>query len=178
MALELILYACPMGELAIEVDRFLAVSRERCGPNAAHLYPPHITLTGFFHDEAQALPLYVSALREAHLAAVPAPPMAITVAKLMTGSFVGLMIMSPWLEAVTAGFAARAASPSRREPLRVKRNLHLSLAYEFAPKHQSILGMLARALVHPDAPVGWELRLYERCPDRSWVTHVSLPLTG
>ena len=49
---EFIVYACPVGTLAGQLDLFFARSRAECGENAAHAYPPHCTLTGFFHSQA------------------------------------------------------------------------------------------------------------------------------
>lgn len=175
---ELIVYACPTGELAAQVERFYGASRERFGANSAHAYPPHITLTGFFHDEAAALPTYVAALAAARAAALPTrplPPLQITELA-TTGEFHGLLISSPWLEALAADFAARAASPTRRDELRLKRWLHLSLAYGFRAEDGQALGALARATVDPAAPAGWDLRLYERLPGGAWQLHAGWPL--
>jgi hypothetical protein len=175
---ELIVYACPTGALAAQVLRYYEAARERCGANSAHAYPPHITLTGFFHDDAAALPLYVAALGAAHAEAMerrPAEAVRIT-AMALAQDFHGLLIESPWLEALSSAFKARAASPTRRDPVRPKSNLHLSLAYGFRPEHGPALADLARALVDAQAPTGWELRLYERRPDGGWTIHEAWPL--
>lgn len=166
---KLIVYACPSGSLAEQIAAFYAVSRERFGANSAHAYPPHITLTGFFHDDHTAVEAYTAALGAACAAQ---PQGVITISELLlSAEFHGLLIHSPWLEALTADFAARAHSPTRRDALRVKSNLHLSLAYGFAPEHGPALGELARELVDPAAPVDWVLRFYEQRPDASWVVH-------
>ncbi|MEO0802793.1 MAG: hypothetical protein AAFY57_11025 [Cyanobacteria bacterium J06642_2] len=47
---ELILYACPVGSLVEQLDCYFQKSLQLCGHNTAHLYMPHCTLTGFFHD--------------------------------------------------------------------------------------------------------------------------------
>jgi hypothetical protein len=177
---ELIVYACPTGALAEAVARFYAASQARFGPNSAHAYPPHITLTGFFHDDHAAIPIYRAALAAAHAEAMaqrPAQPVTITELAL-TAEFHGLLIASPWLEALAADFAGRAHSPTRRDALRLKSWLHLSLAYNFRPEHRAALGDLARAMVDPAATVGWELRLYERLPDGGWVIHGAWPLVS
>lgn len=170
---ELIVYACPRGELAAQVERFYAASRERFGPNSAHAYPPHITLTGFFHDDDAAVPLYSAALAAALAEALARRPEgAVLVAALATEElFHGLLIDSPWLEALAVGFHARAASPTLRDGVRPKTNLHLSLAYGFSPGQGPALGALARAMVDPAAPTSWVIRLYERTPDGGWVAH-------
>jgi hypothetical protein len=71
---ELIVYACPAGPLAEQIESFYAASRGRFGPNSAHAYPAHITLTGFFHDDAAAIPRYAAALEAARARAVAARP--------------------------------------------------------------------------------------------------------
>lgn len=175
---RLIVYACPTAALAAQVDAFYAASHARFGPNSAHAYPPHITLTGFFHDEAVALPSYRAALAAAHAAAMavrPARPLVITELR-VSAEFHGLLVCSPWLEALSADFAARAASPSRRDELRLKDNLHLSLAYGFRAEHGPALGEMVRAMVSPQAAAGWELRFYERRPTGEWLSHGAWPL--
>lgn len=175
---ELIVYACPTGDLAAQIEGFYRSSRERFGANSAHAYPPHITLTGFFHDEPRSIPDYVAALGAAHAAALPtrpAPPLTIG-EMVTTGEFHGLLIASSWLEALAADFAARAASPTRSDALRLKRWLHLSLAYGFRPEDGPGLGAMARAMVSPAAPAGWELRLYERLLGGAWALHGAWPI--
>jgi hypothetical protein len=175
---RLIVYACPVGALAAQIETFFARSRARCGPNSAHAYPPHITLTGFFHDQVEALPRYQAALAAAHAAAMPTrPPEPVVISELLlSNKFHGLLVNSPWLEALTADFAARAGSPSRQDPLRLKSKLHLSLAYDFRPAHGPTLAELAQALVQPQAEVSWELRFYQQQPTGAWVVHGVWPL--
>lgn len=83
---------------------------------------------------------------------------------------------APWLQTLTAEFVARARSRTRQGALRTKDWLHLSLAYEFRPEDSEALATLAREMVDPRADAGWELRLYERHPDRSWMCHASWPV--
>jgi ubiquitin-associated SH3 domain-containing protein len=174
---ELIVYACPVGELERQALAFYDASRARFGANSAHAYPPHITLTGFFHDLAAAIPGYVAALSDALLARPRRPPDGVVVRELArTAAFHGLLIDSPWLEQLAAAFAARAASPTGLDVIRVKRDLHLSLAYGFRPEDGPALGALARELVDPAAPASWELRLYERTARGDWRIHAAWPL--
>ncbi|NJN18162.1 MAG: hypothetical protein HC822_18795 [Oscillochloris sp.] len=169
---ELIVYACPRGSLAEQIHAFYAASRNRFGSNTAHTYPPHITLTGFFHDEPGSIRGYCAALAAAHTQMLREQPMteiAITELRLRA-EFHGLLISSCWLEELTAIFATRAVSPTRRDAIRCKRNLHLSLAYGFPADQGPGLAVLARELVDPAAPVQWVLGLYERRNDE-WITH-------
>ncbi|MBX0329395.1 hypothetical protein K2Z83_17125 [Oscillochloris sp. ZM17-4] len=177
---ELIVYACPAGPLAAQVASFYAASRARFGPNSAHAYPPHITLTGFFHDDAESIPRYLAALgaaRERAVAARPATPVTIRELAFLD-TFHGLLIDSPWLEALAADFAATVESPSRRDDLRLKSWLHLSLAYGFRPEDGPALADMAASMVDVSAPVSWELRLYERLSDGGWACHGEWDITA
>ena len=59
---KFIVYACPVGELASQLELYFQTSEIECGKNAAHKYMPHCTLTGFFEDELMAIPIYIKAL--------------------------------------------------------------------------------------------------------------------
>lgn len=173
MTSKLIVYACPTGPLANQIDAYYTRSQELYGRNAAHAYPPHCTLTGFFHDDADSIPRYAAALAAALERARPMQPApAVTITRLeLHEHFHGLVLESPWLINLTADFAATADSPTRRDDLRLKDWLHLSLAYAFPPEQHTPLARLAGDLVDISAPVGWELRLYEQLPAGGWNCH-------
>ncbi|MGC1309940.1 MAG: hypothetical protein WA885_22160 [Phormidesmis sp.] len=57
MVHQLILYVCPTGPMARQIETYFEQSQQRYGPNAAHAYMPHCTLTGFFEDEEGAVTL-------------------------------------------------------------------------------------------------------------------------
>jgi hypothetical protein len=173
--IELIVYACPTGALADQLERYVVRAQAECGPNTAHRYMPHVTLTGFFHDLEASAPFYAAQLGAAlaDLQPAPAPPLAVAGLEI-NREFHGLLIESAWAKRVTARFAELAHdSPTRSDALRVKDWLHLSLAYGFAAEQHDALAALARELVDPRAPAGWELRLYERRPGDAWVLHES-----
>ncbi|MBC8162950.1 MAG: hypothetical protein H7Z42_17215 [Roseiflexaceae bacterium] len=175
---EYIVYACPRGVLGEQIERYFAASRTQYGLNAAHRYPPHCTLTGFFHDQEDALGVYTQALAEAQqLASACRPARAIEITDMQLGEqWHGLTLESAWLKGMIASFAQRAASPTRRDALRLKDWLHLSLAYEFPAAQREPLARLAQAHVDPAAQVAWELRLYERQPGDTWTCHSAWPL--
>jgi hypothetical protein len=177
MSQELIVYACPTGPLAEQIERYFAVSRAQVGPNAAHRYPAHITLTGFFRDEAPAIPGYLAALEQALAWAQPDRPEPVfQITDLLLGNeFHGLLIESPWAEALTAEFKLRAHSPTCSDEIRLKRNLHLSLAYGFAAEQHLALTSLAAEHIDLEAPVNWELRFYERAGEQ-WACHGAWPM--
>lgn len=176
---ELILYACPEGELAMRLQAYYEQARDDCGPNAAHRYPPHITLTGFFHDSSASTSRYTLALREALSMAHKKARCTVRIERMMfEPNFHGLVIASPWLKHMTATFAAQAKSSTRSDALRLKDWLHLSLAYDFDVVHATHLKHLAIELVDISAQVNWEVRLYERYGNDQWRVLAGWPMKG
>jgi hypothetical protein len=175
---EYIVYACPRGELAAQLASYFAASRKLVGANAAHQYMPHCTLTGFFHDDPAAVEIYCAALEAALYRARPHQPRAaLNILKLeLQEQFHGLLLDGPWLKALIADFARSIRSPTRRDTLRLKDWLHLSLAYAFPPAQHEPLAELARELVDAQAPVAWELGFYEREVRGAWTCHSCWPL--
>ena len=175
---KLIVYACPTGELAQQIEAYDAETRRLVGPNSAHQYMPHCTLTGFFHDDRLAVPRYLAALSAVLDRARPTKPApVVTVGQLcLKPDWHYLPLTSPWLRDLTRDFAVEADSETRQEALRLKDDLHLSLAYDYPPEQEQPLARLATKMIDPTTPVGWELRFYEQHPDRSWTCHASWPL--
>lgn len=177
---QFIIYACPVGELADQLDRYFAASLNTCGRNAAHNYMPHCSLTGFFWDELEAVELYREAIAKALTTQFTvAPNPQITISDMtFRPDWHGLELQSDWLPPLMAQVARFASSPTRTEPLRLKNWLHLSLAYEFLQEHAQTLTQLAREQINPQAAVDWELRLYQRHLDHQWTCHQAWPLTA
>ncbi|MBX3086809.1 MAG: hypothetical protein KF716_34570 [Anaerolineae bacterium] len=170
---RLIVYACPTGDLAAQLDAYFAQTRARLGENTAHQYPPHISLTGFFHDQPAAIPDYIPALDHA-LAAVRQlqPSAVITMARLnLSDEFHGIEIESAWLKQVIDAFITFAPSATRRDAIRKKDWLHLSLAYQFPTAQAQALRTFAQSYVRLDTAVAWQLRFYEQHPDKLWTCH-------
>jgi len=178
---ELIVYACPTGELAAQLQTYFDATRAALGPNTAHRYMPHISLTGFFHDENSAIPSYGTALQAALQTVMPLRPQdgsAIQITGMrFQDAFHYLQIASPWLTRLSAEFARIAESPTRIDAVRVKDFLHLSLAYGFEPQHAARLAQFARELVNTRSQVDWELHFYERHDDNCWTSRERWPLT-
>ncbi|RZM77892.1 hypothetical protein [Leptolyngbya iicbica] len=175
---KLIVYACPVGELADQLAVYFERSRATCGPNLAHHYMPHCTLTGFFEDTVSSIPHYVDGLARSlqrHRRSQPQPPIGVK-ALTFRAQWHGLELSSDWLKQLIADFASAANSPTRSAPLRLKDWLHLSLAYGFESEHRQVLQQLAEDFVKPQASVAWELRFYERHEDNSWTCHQQWPL--
>ncbi|MDJ0707581.1 MAG: hypothetical protein QNJ46_30260 [Leptolyngbyaceae cyanobacterium MO_188.B28] len=175
---KFIVYACPLGELADQINTYFEKSLFFCNANAAHNYMPHCTLTGFFEEETCSIPLYTQTLKRSLnrlLQTCPDPVIDIT-DMVFRADWHGLELQSPWLKKVMIDFVATALSPTRHEPIRLKQQLHLSLAYEFQTKHRETLIQLAQKEINPQAAVKWELRFYQRHPDNSWTCHLAWPL--
>jgi hypothetical protein len=175
---QFIVYACPIGKLADQLDRYFEQSFAICGPNAAHDYMPHCTLTGFFKDTEAAIPSYIQAIDRTLSQAKPYPQPAINITQLTFRSdWHGLELQSDWLKTLIADFASAAQSPSRLEALRPKDWLHLSLAYEFQAEQATKLIQLAQQHIDIQASVQWELRFYQRHAPQKWICHQSWLLT-
>jgi hypothetical protein len=172
MLSELIVYACPVGQLADQLEVYFEKSLAVCGANSAHDYMPHCTLTGFFKDEACTISLYEQAIANAITQLQPCPSPVISVTQMIfRPTWHGLELQSEWLKQLMVRFAAIAHSPTRSEALRLKDWLHLSLAYNFQPQQAEALSNLAQQLINPQASVQWELRFYQQCSDRTWICH-------
>lgn len=180
MSSQFIIYACPVGELAEQLEVYFDQSLKICGPNAAHSYMPHCTLTGFFRDEENAIPLYQRAIAQALEQFIPPPHPVINISGMtFQPDWHGLELQSDWLTQLISEVAQLATSPTRQEPLRLKNWLHLSLAYGFPPEQTKELIQLAETYVNPQANVEWELRFYQRHADDSnhdWTCHQSWSL--
>lgn len=170
---KFIMYACPVGELATQLETYFDKSRMMCGPNSAHNYMPHCTLTGFFEDKLAAAANYGQRLERSYKRLKRSQPTPVVTVKdlCFRPDWYGLELEADWLKKVIVDFACTATSPTRSSPLRPKDWLHLSLAYDFQEKHREDLEALAIDLVDPQAPVGWDLRFYQRNPDNSWLCH-------
>ncbi len=178
---ELILYACPTGELAVRLQEYFDASASTCGANMAHAFPPHCTLTGFFHDQRSAVSRYVAALRNAlEQSALADGHVELRAVSLqLMESFHFILLSSVGVKRLVRRFAATAASPTRAEPLRTKEWLHLSLAYGFPTAYQGALRRVAcERLGSVDSiPATWEICLYERTRDERWIRHAAWPLS-
>ncbi|MEO0852795.1 MAG: hypothetical protein AAFY15_04740 [Cyanobacteria bacterium J06648_11] len=178
MLREFIVYACPTGAIASQLACYFQRSRTECGSNTAHHYMPHCTLTGFFHDDSESVPIYRNALDEAlDKGRSTRPDSAIAITALTFQSeFHYLKLDSDWILRVVKDFSDRARSDTRVDALRLKGWLHLSLAYGFPPEQCLPLQRLAAEILDMRSPAVWELRFYERHPNNTWTCHRSWAL--
>ncbi len=171
MTCQLIVYACPNGALAAQIETYFAKSQLLYGPNSAHSYMPHCSLTGFFHNEERAISNYVHSLDRAYhkvIAKGESPTLIVEELEFQPG-WHGLTLRDRHLQALIRDFIQHAPIPA--EPIRSKGWLHLSLAYDFAPEQSAPLRQLAKQLVDPTASVTWDLRFYQRSQDNQWMCY-------
>jgi hypothetical protein len=173
MNAKCIIYLCPQGRLSDQIDLYFKEARAKYQWNPAHDYMPHCTLTGFFHDSSESLPLYLKTMDTAlsRLWEVRPDPIATVQGLLLKSDFHGLRISAPWLKEVIAVFTQEIRLLSLPGTIRVKNHLHLSLAYNFQPDENDQLKSLATQTVGPDSQVNWELRFYQHNADQSWICH-------
>lgn len=170
---QLIVYACPVGPLAEQLELYFRKSRLLCGPNKAHNYMPHCSLTGFFHDAPATVQKYVEQLEACYQSHwTDASKQSIRVKGLdFKADWHGLLLYAPKLKQLIQYFAKTTPSPTRQDDIRTKSWLHLSLAYGFKENQAKRLESLAQSLVNPEADATWELRFYRRDEGNGWICY-------
>ncbi|CAD5125928.1 DgyrCDS14109 [Dimorphilus gyrociliatus] len=157
---EYIVYLCPVGELQKQLLDMWRKSKQ-CGWMASHNYFPHVTLCSFFKAENHQVAKLHAALR----VSAESLNKDVTEIKLdyfSSCNFIGLFIDDKAIDGlvqVMSQFEKKAASFGVQ--IRKKKDLHLSLAYQFMPEKIERLEYLARS-IELDAPCRWDIRLYSR----------------
>lgn len=179
MVTKFILYACPTGQLADQIDAYFEAVKTNFNWNPALDYMPHCSLTGFFHDNATAAQHYTLALEEilTHMRPSQPDPVMRVSGMFFDSDFHGFTLQSSWLTDLTQAFAAATGFGTRREAIRLKEWLHLSLAYRFKSDEHNALKARAQQLINPQASVGWDLRFYQRRNANQWTCHGCWPLS-
>lgn len=173
---ELIVYATPRGPLLEACERYFAEVSQRLGPTTAQTYPPHVTLTGFFHRTTARRDEMIAEVGDLlrRWGAVPAHAVAID-GLTVSDEWIGLPVSSRWLIELTADLIGHHAIGDGDDPLRPKDWLHLSLAYgDHGTRSLASYGTMAVAMVDPALSVTWDVGLWERsdAPDRPrWQRH-------
>ena len=164
---KFIVYACPTGELNTQLERFFQRSYIACGKNTAHEYMPHCTLTGFFNDDPNSIPYYLQALDRVYRDAKGFSLKIEIIQLVFNSDWHGLELQAQGVKQLTRRFRQLETSPTRKEDIRLKDWLHLSLAYGFESASKAKLEALARETIDLTAEVGWELRFYQKL-DSDW----------
>lgn len=167
---QFIVYACPVGDLNGQLEKYFKQSHQLYGENMAHKYMPHCTLTGFFTDALSSIPIYIRALDKAYTEAQgDRLSLNIKIKKItFKENWHGLELQADGLKNLIANFAQLDRSSTRQEKLRLKDWLHLSLAYNFNPDRGEQLKQLAIEIIDINADVNWKLRFYQKNPDWTW----------
>lgn len=162
-----IIYACPVGELNKQIERYFDLSRELYGANSAHKYMPHCTLTGFFNTKLDLIPIYLEALDRAYIETND--DLEIKIEQLtFKENWHGLELQCDRLKQLIANFAQTKTLEKYSDKLRLKDWLHLSFAYDFNSEHETQLKQLAIDTIDIKAIANWELRFYQKNLDWSW----------
>ncbi|MEZ5244869.1 MAG: hypothetical protein R2707_07225 [Acidimicrobiales bacterium] len=161
---ELILYATPTGPLATALAEVFGRITER-GATTAQDYPPHCTLTGFFHRHHDEIPRIVAELDHA-ATTMDGPVGGVEIVDLHhRPDWVGLELASDWLHRLTARFVELHTVDSTDDPLRPKDWLHLSIGY-------GVDDLQAAVDATDDLDIGlacgWEVGIWQRHPDGVW----------
>jgi ubiquitin-associated SH3 domain-containing protein len=172
------LYACPTGDLAEQIQSFLASSQALCGPNLAHESLPYCTLVDLFEERASSVPVYTQSLDRAYkrgLRSRPSPVLSIEGLQ-QTADRLELALAAPWLRQLIVNFACTVKSPTRKLPLRLQDHLCIILAHGYPEDQAPALTQLAKETLNLDSPSHWEMRFYQRTIDQSWISHQSWEL--
>jgi hypothetical protein len=168
------IFVCPTGALAEQIEKFL----NQGGGSVAHRSVPGCTLIDGFEEQDSAAPIYTQSLDRAYKRGLKSRPSPAVVLDGLVTQPDGcrLAITAPWLKQVMVNFACTVKSPTRKMPLRIQEDLGLPLAQGFAPAQMAAVAAQAQESIHWQAPTHWEMRFYQRSPERGWICHQSWDL--
>lgn len=163
---ELILYATPEGDVGEACARYWATLERSRRRTTAQEFPPHCTLTGFFHRDRDEVGRIVGEIGEV-LASTP-DSMSVRSARLeVVDDWVGLVLDAPVFDDVIERFVARHRVGAGDDRLRPKTWLHLSLAYG-AGADTRYHREAASSLFGETRPETWSVALWQR-RDGRWL---------
>lgn len=170
-ARELILYATPTGALADTCAAYFAAA-SHLGPTTAQTYPPHCTLTGFFHRDASALDRIADEARVAVGECAWVSSLAVDLVSLhTTDTWVGIELRSQLFLDVADRFRVTHELGDDDDPIRCKDWMHLSLAYGDGIDLTRYGGLATGLFADAMTPCDWEIGLWERTGAGRWVRH-------
>lgn len=178
---QLILYAIPTGLLAEQCDRLFRMVRA-IAPTTAQTYPPHCTLTGFFHRPVHRVHEVIDAFERTCAEPAVRAAMADAGDRLVARRHVqalgvrrhpdwlGIELEAPVLRHVATVFAGELARSRRAgdDAIRLKDWLHLSLAYDCDAALLDRHTALAGAMLGDDLACEWQLGLWRRHLGGRW----------
>ncbi|XP_071841593.1 ubiquitin-associated and SH3 domain-containing protein B-like isoform X3 [Apostichopus japonicus] len=163
---EYVLYACAVGSLGEDLDNYWNSTLAKCGRNGAHTLLPHITLCSFFTCPDSKVDLLCQAIQTASESNVTNLPENMDLELFTSHNFIGLFVkenQSQILRKLTNEFAEIAEKLANCKVEPHKKELHVTLAYQFAANAFPALEKMAKQL-DLNAAARWELRLYSRDP--------------
>uniref|UniRef100_A0A665VGK9 Ubiquitin-associated and SH3 domain-containing protein B-like n=1 Tax=Echeneis naucrates TaxID=173247 RepID=A0A665VGK9_ECHNA len=146
---EFVLYLRPSGPLQNQLSHFWQQSRVTCGKNKAHNIFPHITLCQFFmcaDHKAEALCEALQATVQQWRGRFPSP---LPLELYTSSNFIGLFVeeqVADVLKQFAADFATEAARKAEVHVEPHKKQLHVTLAYNFPSDHLPSLEKLAKGI--------------------------------
>nr|XP_023648195.1 ubiquitin-associated and SH3 domain-containing protein B-like [Paramormyrops kingsleyae] len=146
---EFVLYLRPSGPLLQQLSHFWQQSRLICGKNKAHNIFPHITLCQFFmcaDSKVEALCEALESVVSQWRGRFPSP---LPLELYTSSSFIGLFVeeqVAELLKKFAADFATEAAAQADVHVEPHKKQLHVTLAYQFQTNHLSSLEKLAKGI--------------------------------
>ncbi|XP_052800510.1 protein UBASH3A homolog isoform X2 [Mya arenaria] len=161
---QYILYLCPVGPLQEQLMTFWERSQKLCGWNGAHTYFPHITLCPFFTVEDSKCGMVKKALNmiSEYLDECPGP---LKLDFFNQNNFIGCFLKDncyKYFTELVSKFGAECKKYGINvEP--VKKQLHITLAYQYSSEYHEELMQQARG-IDLNAACQWEVRLYSRDP--------------
>ncbi|XP_034034488.1 ubiquitin-associated and SH3 domain-containing protein B [Thalassophryne amazonica] len=171
---EYVLYLRPSGPLLQQLTHFWQQSRYACGKNKAHNIFPHITLCQFFMCADGKVEALLDALQTTVSKWRGRIPMPLPLELYSSSTFIGLFVeeqVAEVLKSFAADFSAEAAAKADVLVEPHKKQLHVTLAYQFQSSHLSVLDKLAKNV---DVSLGcdWLTVLYSR--DIRFANHETL----
>ncbi|CAH1800724.1 unnamed protein product [Owenia fusiformis] len=162
---DYIVYLCPTGPLLKQLQLFWYKSRAQTEWNLAHNYLPHITLCSFFKVPDNKVIEVARNIRVIADRMAAQMPQKLLLDYYNASNFIGIFLNKqnvPIMKQVINEFAAEAKKIGVDvEPH--KKELHISLAYQFKSEHQKTLESLSKE-IDLKSEAHWDLRLYSRDP--------------
>ncbi|XP_067449976.1 ubiquitin associated and SH3 domain containing Bb isoform X2 [Thunnus thynnus] len=146
---EFVLYLRPSGPLQNQLSHFWQQSRVTCGKNKAHNIFPHITLCQFFmcaDHKVEALCEALQATVQQWRGRFPSP---LPLELYTSSNFIGLFVeeqVADVLKQFAADFSTEAARKAEVHVEPHKKQLHVTLAYNFPTDHLPSLEKLAKGI--------------------------------
>ncbi|GAU88894.1 hypothetical protein RvY_01512 [Ramazzottius varieornatus] len=171
---EYVVYLCPAGVLAGNIQDFRAKSADLCGKNGAFRHMPHVTICPAFRVDAASVPVIIRAMDHAHRSLEERDGLPQKVRVDLHGSerepFVGLFVDENSDKAakeflrVLLDQAHSLIAPDREAPVVLStKRYHLTLAHSFPPEQRQAIMKLAQSIPLKNR-AGWYFLLLSRDP--------------